>query len=54
MKYTGWILTLVLFVVVIINQVTIANWKEACGDLEKACAVYHRKLTGDPHPFYSE
>ena len=61
MKATGWICAAVMAVAFLVAQNTIATKSatidvltEATETLQRACATYHRKLTGEPHPFYSE
>ena len=54
MKHPGWIVAALLLFAVIMSQITIAVKSAKIEDLERACAIYHRKLTGEPHPFYAE
>ena len=55
MKNAGiYIMGVMLGVVIIISQLTIRNKSATIKNLQEACAVYHRKLTGEPHPFYAE
>lgn len=39
---------------VVMSQITIRQKSATIKVLQKVCAIYHRKLTGEPHPFYSE
>jgi hypothetical protein len=61
MKAMGWIVAAVMAVAFLVAQNTIATKSatiemltKATETLERTCATYHRKLTGEPHPFYSE
>ena len=40
MKSAGWIVAGVLAVVVVLNQMTIREYKVACRDYRKAIAIY--------------
>ena len=61
MKATGWIIAAVMAIAFSVAQYTIATksrtvetLQEAVRVLERTCATYHLKLTGEPHPFYHE
>lgn len=42
MKQAGWIIAVILMVVVIMNQITIREYKATCKDYRKAIAIYER------------
>ena len=59
MKAIGWIVAVVMFAAFLMAQNTIAvkgrtisTLENAVSVLERTCATYHVKLTGEPHPFY--
>lgn len=53
MKHTALFLVVVMVATMLINQNTIQTQKDTINKLERALAIYHEKLTGEPHPLYS-
>jgi len=54
MKTTGWLIAIGMTLAFLVSQLTIATKNTTIELLERTCAVYHHKLTGELHPFYSE
>ena len=45
MKYTGWILAVLFIIIVVLQQLTIQEYKTACRNYREAINIYENRIT---------